>query len=223
MASSAWWLPRLWVCLRPSLTGLYAHPPVSCGNGLLVHILVSEGYTGVGMDLRARNSWEHYPPSTQQHLHVHALNPLEIDFDDTASLTESPYLRPGTFIIANHADELSPWTPILATLSGASGFLSIPCCSWSFDARFHRSQLPLKERADTVSFAISPEGLPGRNLSSEEFIASLRLGGTAGDTAQSAYAAYRVWLAALGLRCGWEAEPETLRIPSTRNWSLVGQ
>lgn len=202
---------------------LVTHTANSCGNGLLVHILVSEGYAGVGIDLRARNSWMHYPPSTQAHLHVHALNPLEIDFDDPASLAENPYLRPGTFIIANHADELSPWTPTLATLSGASGFLSIPCCPWSFDARFHRSQLILKEGAERGPFAISPRGLPGQKADPEEFVASLRLGGMASDAGKSAYTVYRVWLAVLDVRCGWEAETETLRIPSTRNWSLVGE
>jgi tRNASer (uridine44-2'-O)-methyltransferase len=34
----------------------------------------------------------------------------------------------GTFIISNHADELTPWTPLMAYLC-ASPFLAIPCCS----------------------------------------------------------------------------------------------
>ena len=197
-----------------------------CGNGLLVHILISEGYPGQGIDLRARTSWSHYPPETQAHLHVHALNPL--DFDSETLIEQNPYLRPGTFIIANHADELSPWTPVLATLTNASGFLSIPCCPWSLDAKFHRSQLPLKEGASEGPFAIRLRDIATSQQSqttscnSEDFIASLRLGNLNGDVGRSAYAAYRVWLAALGVQCGWEAETETLRIPSTRNWSLVG-
>ena len=173
--------------------------------------------------MRARNSWKHYPPSTQVHLHVHALDPLDVDFTARDPFSEHPYLKPSTFIVANHADELSPWTPVLATLSRSSGFLSIPCCPWSFDSRFHRSQLPLKKCSEPGPFTISVRELPGNNVSAEEFIASLRLGGTAGDVGKSAYAAYRVWLAGLGVRCGWEAETETLRIPSTRNWSLVGK
>lgn len=160
---------------------------------------------------------------------MHALDPL--DFDSEAVAEENPYLRPGTFIIANHADELSPWTPVLATLTNASGFLSIPCCPWSFDAKFHRSQLPLKEGASEGPFSISlfdgvalqRNGDETEICSAEHFIGSLRLSGLGGDVGKSAYAAYRVWLAALGVQCGWEAETETLRIPSTRNWSLVGQ
>jgi tRNASer (uridine44-2'-O)-methyltransferase len=34
----------------------------------------------------------------------------------------------GTFIISNHADELTPWTPILAAISNCP-FITIPCCS----------------------------------------------------------------------------------------------
>jgi tRNASer (uridine44-2'-O)-methyltransferase len=37
---------------------------------------------------------------------------------------------PGTFIVSNHADELTPWTPILAALSRCP-FIMIPCCSHS--------------------------------------------------------------------------------------------
>jgi tRNASer (uridine44-2'-O)-methyltransferase len=41
-------------------------PPVGfadlvCGNGLLTHILTSEGYAGYRIDLRAPTSWAHYP------------------------------------------------------------------------------------------------------------------------------------------------------------------
>jgi tRNASer (uridine44-2'-O)-methyltransferase len=48
---------------------------LGCGNGLLTHILISEGYTGYGFDLRARTSWTHYPQATQSRLLVRALHP----------------------------------------------------------------------------------------------------------------------------------------------------
>lgn len=180
----------------------------SCGNGLLVHILISEGYAGEGIDVRARTSWAYYPPITQTHLHVHALNPLN-------DREEDPFLRPGVFIIANHADELSPWTPVLATLSGASGYLSIPCCAWSFDVRFDRAQVTRQGTGSTpFAFAFPPD------TSEAEFIDSLKLGGLGNAT--SSYSMYRAWLANLSLHCGWQLESDTLRIPSTRNWAIVG-
>jgi tRNASer (uridine44-2'-O)-methyltransferase len=217
---------------------------LGCGNGLLTHILISEGYTGYGFDLRARTSWTHYPQATQSHLLVRALDPTTPTKDppmkhgqpnrrDPASSSQPPdtgnnddneeeeangttcnggshgcvedpaedlLLPTGCFLIGNHADELTPWIPPLATRHHASGYLSIPCCAWSFDARFDRSR-------DVPFCAVDTESL---NLGAE---------GAAG----SSYALYRVWLAALSVHCGWAVEVEMLRIPSTRNWAIVGE
>lgn len=172
-----------------------------CGNGLLTHILTAEGYKGEGIDLRARTSWSHYPESTQSHLHVHAFDPT------CHSSTPDPYLRPGVFIIGNHADELTPWVPVLSTFHSASGYLSIPCCAHTFDGRFQRDKTK-----NTAIFPVHDDD--------DAFIESLNLGGEGSN--KSAYSTYRIWLASLSLFCGWKVECETLRIPSTRNWSIVG-
>lgn len=37
---------------------------LGCGNGLLVHILNSEGHKGFGVDVRKRKIWDMYPSST---------------------------------------------------------------------------------------------------------------------------------------------------------------
>ena len=214
---------------------------LGCGNGLLTHILISEGYAGYGFDLRARTSWTQYPQTTQSHLLVRALDPTTAparvlpmkhqqnrrdpisssqppdsgndDDDEANSATyngggnhgcveeDSDVLLPtGCFLIGNHADELTPWIPPLATRYFASGYLSIPCCAWTFDARFDRTR-------DVPFCAIDAE--------------SLNLGGE--GAAGSSYALYRVWLAALSVHCGWAVEVEMLRIPSTRNWAIVGE
>ena len=171
-----------------------------CGNGLLTHILVAEGYEGYGIDLRSRVSWSHYPESTQAHLHVHALDPTS---DNDIASNSTTYFRPGVFVIGNHADELTPWVPVLSTLHDASGYLSIPCCSWVFDAKFERS-------------STSPYPVPD----ADDFVDKLNLGGDGSNS--SSYSMYRIWLGSLSLHCGWEVESETLRIPSTRNWAIIG-
>ncbi|KAI0660428.1 hypothetical protein C8Q70DRAFT_975427 [Cubamyces menziesii] len=174
---------------------------LGCGNGLLTHILIAEGYEGHGIDVRARTSWSHYLGATQSHLHTEALDPTA--FLEPTAIREHPYLREGVFIIANHADELTPWTPVLATLFSASGYLSIPCCAWTFDEKYERSRVwdyPVPD---------------------DSFVDSLNLGGEGGNT--SSYSRYRIWLATLSLYCGWAVECETLRIPSTRNWAIVGR
>ena len=216
---------------------------LGCGNGLLTHILISEGYAGYGFDLRARTSWTYYPQATQSHLFVRALDPTaptsvlpttkdhhqqnrdpipsspqppdkgkngddeaEAEANGGSSSMEDPdvLLPAGCFLIGNHADELTPWIPALATRHRASGYLSIPCCAWSFDARFDRSR-------DVPLCTVDPE--------------SLNLGGgeASGSSSSSSYALYRVWLAALSVHCGWAVEVEMLRIPSTRNWAIVGE
>ena len=229
---------------------------LGCGNGLLTHILISEGYAGYGIDLRARTSWTHYPRSTQSSLLVHALDPTaptrvhptekqrqyrrrpvassprssdtgdndndddeeeanaaadsgQSRGDDGPDLGPDVLLPAGCFLIGNHADELTPWVPPLATRLLASGYLSIPCCAWSLDARFDRAR-------DVPLCAVDP--------------GTLNLGGGGGGgpggegaAAGSSYSQYRVWLAALSVHCGWAVEVEMLRIPSTRNWAIVGE
>ncbi|KAH7908397.1 hypothetical protein BJ138DRAFT_1012903 [Hygrophoropsis aurantiaca] len=174
---------------------------LGCGNGLLTHILTAEGYTGHGFDLRARTSWAHYPLATQAALLLGHLPP------SVSSPISDPHkfdFPLNAFLIGNHADELTPWIPVLATLTRSSGYISIPCCAWTFDERFSRS-------------GGSEWFIPADNV---DFISSLNLGG--GST-KSAYSSYRIWLARLSEWVGWRVECETLRIPSTRNWALVGR
>lgn len=193
------------IASSPHLTCI---PTYRCGNGLLTHILISEGYHGHGIDLRARTSWGHYPEHTRAALHVHAIDPTQY----VQSVTENrpsavPYLQPGAFLIGNHADELTPWLPLIATVDHASGYLSIPCCAWSFDERFARaSTITIADLASIVE--------------DDAFVDRLNLGSEGGH--QSRYSTYRIWLAKLSQWMGWKVECDTLRIPSTRNWAIIG-
>lgn len=196
VASTSEWISGHWVCFVFRYNWTFCSDVIySCGNGLLTHILVSEGYEGFGIDLRARTSWAHYPEATQQALRVHA-------FDPTACEVDTTYFPPGAFIIGNHADELTPWVPVLSTLHQSSGYISIPCCSWAFDAKY--------ERSSTATYP----------MPASDFVESLNLGGEGSN--KSSYSMYRIWLATLSVHCGWEVESETLRIPSTRNWAIIG-
>ncbi|THH05531.1 hypothetical protein EW146_g9878 [Bondarzewia mesenterica] len=224
---------------------------LGCGNGLLTHILVSEGYAGTGFDLRARTSWAHYPPNTQQHLRVHAFNPttslpsLSPSEHQSASPDHSTSsgratnesdgytIPPQAFLIGNHADELTPWVPVVATLCDASGYLSIPCCAWTFDRKFDRARdrpWPVppapQPSAPCADSSVASSSTPHDLLNSgpeqlSAFIATLTLG--ADNNLTSSYAQYRIWLATLSSWLGWAVECEMLRIPSTRNWAVVGR
>uniref|UniRef100_A0A8C3YME2 tRNA (uracil-O(2)-)-methyltransferase n=1 Tax=Catagonus wagneri TaxID=51154 RepID=A0A8C3YME2_9CETA len=101
---------------------------LGCGNGLLVHILSSEGHPGRGIDVRRRKIWEMYGPET--HLEESAITP-----NDQTLFPDVDWL------IGNHSDELTPWIPVIAARSSyRCRFFVLPCCFFDFVGRFQRSQ-----------------------------------------------------------------------------------
>ncbi|OXU26629.1 hypothetical protein TSAR_012427 [Trichomalopsis sarcophagae] len=101
---------------------------LGCGNGLLVHILNSEGYPGLGIDLRRRKIWDLYPKSTN--LEVRTIIP------------SSKSLFPETdWLIGNHSDELTPWIPVIAARSSYKcRFFLLPCCAYEFDGKKYQRE-----------------------------------------------------------------------------------
>ncbi|KAK1959665.1 DUF1613-domain-containing protein [Colletotrichum sublineola] len=171
---------------------------IGCGNGLLVYLLIQEGYSGWGFDARARKSWAKYNSVQNGRDSLQALvllpdivsRPSYADGEesvlDLAKIHNGAFPK-GTFIVSNHADELTPWTPILATLS-ESPFIMIPCCSHALGGQKYRPPPP---RDKTKS--------------------------------QSTYASLVDWAAQIAEDCGWVVETEMLRIPSTRNTAMLGR
>ncbi|CAK7270120.1 tRNA(Ser) Um(44) 2'-O-methyltransferase [Sporothrix epigloea] len=200
---------------------------VGCGNGLLVHILNEEGYSGWGFDARKRKSWQQYateihgePQSNNSSLRESLLLPFVLTQDKSQQQSseedeagdddrratkrhKGPAIHdgtfpPGTFLIANHADELTVWTPLLAALADCT-FLAIPCCSHNFTGARFRAPPPsaaAKEATASVSVTLA---------------------------SSSTYASFVEWVASVAEDCGWQVEFEMLRIPSTRNVGLVGR
>lgn len=154
---------------------------VGCGNGLLVWILTQEGYNGYGVDMRRRKSWDRWAnEGTPASLRIETLHPKKISFPS------------GSFLIGNHADELTPWMPIFAALSNAD-FINIPCCLWQLG----RGKFTLSKFETKVALPTSKDANTGR------------------------YGAYIAYIADLTQKCGYTVQYEALRIPSTRNWCLV--
>lgn len=177
---------------------------IGCGNGLLVHILNCEKYTGWGFDARARKSWAKYSSEVsirtvsdglqhQASLKTLVLLPSvtrDMEHSDQKIQTNQVHdgLFPeGTFIISNHADELTPWTPILARMSNCP-FIMIPCCSHDLAGQRFRAPPPKDKTAPT-----------------------------------STYNSLCAWVSQIAEDCGWEVEREMLRIPSTRNTAFIGR
>ncbi|KAK0733716.1 hypothetical protein B0T26DRAFT_736588 [Lasiosphaeria miniovina] len=175
---------------------------IGCGNGLLVYLLNQEGFKGWGFDARSRKSWATYntkletPTASQDSLQQLVLLPPPVSREGLAEassdgfspeLTHDGRFASGTFIISNHADELTPWTPILATISDCP-FIMIPCCSHDLAGKRFRAPPP-KDKSKS----------------------------------ESAYSSLVSWVSIIATDCGWEAEKEMLRIPSTRNTAILGR
>ncbi|KAK8210255.1 tRNA(Ser) Um(44) 2'-O-methyltransferase [Zalaria obscura] len=138
---------------------------IGCGNGLLIYLLISEGYHGYGFDVRRRKTWSIFPSHVQECIHEQVLVPdillqaggsssSTADAKDTnANALGDRSFHPGTFpkgtfIISNHADELTPWTPLLAYLN-ESPFIAIPCCSHSLSGGRFRAPAGLEPSTPT--------------------------------------------------------------------------
>eukprot|EP01119_Soliformovum_irregulare_P004420 TRINITY_DN15413_c0_g1_i1.p1 TRINITY_DN15413_c0_g1~~TRINITY_DN15413_c0_g1_i1.p1 ORF type:complete len:498 (-),score=132.46 TRINITY_DN15413_c0_g1_i1:3-1418(-) len=109
---------------------------MGCGNGFLTYILTSEGYKGKGVDVAERSIWKEYQKfGVEPQLQVEAVNPDQLEFPDT------------DWILGNHADELTPWIPIIAAKSNANYFV-LPCCMFDFEKKWQGRKLPGRGRYD---------------------------------------------------------------------------
>jgi tRNASer (uridine44-2'-O)-methyltransferase len=189
---------------------------VGCGNGLLVHLLNAEGYTGFGFDLQLRKSWAVWrglPGGADLRV---------ISLDAPRMVQEGASIfPPSSFLIGNHADELTSWLPLLAhSAPNCQGFLNIPCCPFHLNG----------EIFGNTKYTFTDDQLArvmGRSTDSNAF-QSTRKEFDRGPPTQSTGAStrnvtYLRYLSHLHLQTGWHLEKEALRIPSTKNWALVGR
>ena len=177
-----------------------------------VYLLHCEGYAGYGLDLRARKSWAHYSPCPD-------LRTTSLDPPTLLSSSSSPFPA-GSFLIGNHADELTPWLPLLAAKTPNSAFLSIPCCPHTHVDRFtgQTYKIPAEFLASLPSPpAKSPPTRPATHhpLLLPFYAPAPNLTGRA--------QAYQLYLAHLTLLCGFVPEREALRMPSTKNIGQLGR
>ncbi|KAI9657470.1 MAG: tRNA(Ser) Um(44) 2'-O-methyltransferase [Bathelium mastoideum] len=211
---------------------------IGCGNGVLVNLLIQEGWDGWGFDARRRKSWTVFPQEVRKRLEEKVLIPSlfkrALEGHDhkwgtnTASevrTEQSLYLHShdgqfpeGTFIISNHADELTGWTPLLARLS-KSPFIAIPCCSHNLaGVRFRAPATGLRSQNKELA-----HGEEDRDVCEQPQNGSLRRRSKDASTQPSAYASLCSYLTNLAESMGYIPEKEVLRIPSTRNTAIIGR
>ncbi|KAF0871022.1 TRM44 methyltransferase, partial [Crocuta crocuta] len=122
------------------LTAKQSFVDLGCGNGLLVHILSTEGHPGRGIDVRRRKIWDMYGPQTC--LEEGAITPGDKTlFPDV------------DWVIGNHCDELTPWIPVIAARSSyRCCFFVLPCCFFDFVGRYARRQSSKTQYREYLDF-----------------------------------------------------------------------
>ncbi|RMZ03743.1 hypothetical protein D0862_05528 [Hortaea werneckii] len=222
---------------------------IGCGNGILVYILLAESYRGWGFDARQRKTWTIFPPHIQARLQQRLLVPelLHPPTHETPEIYHSGVFEPGTFIVSNHADELTAWTPLLAHLN-QSAFIAIPCCSHDLSgsrfrapavtkaAKQHQiaseTRLPQQEAdpdgTSTADDNIAPIEKDAHKATSKPGNPQAAETGTLKKSSgqksmPSAYATLCSYICSLSEEVGYNPEKEVLRIPSTRNQSIIGR
>lgn len=211
---------------------------MACGNGVLVYVLLMEGYTGLGIDAQRRKSWKTFPEFIQDRLIERVLIPKPfidaIGCDNNGSNNKLGDYPEGTFIISNHADELTVWTPLMAALAHPAAplpFLAIPCCSHSLSGDRYRYLPPQKENisqglkenepgsqnnstidqhAQPASGDLKALRLLKQKEKTEEGISESMYGSLAAKTMETAKV------------IGYEVQRHQLQIPSTRNIGIIG-
>lgn len=236
---------------------------IGCGNGVLVDVLLREGYQGWGFDARRRKTWETFDAFIQPNLREMILIPQplfeashasdQLDHANGGIISEpssaakgkpaenippwhNGIFPTGTFMISNHADELTPWTPLLASIS-SSPFLAIPCCSHNLSGlRFRAPSVFNSNSADALapsyfSANIKKSKSVAIAIACSDNEAVFGQGPETGDLKDlnvksrakqpSAYSSLCDWVAHLAARVGYKVEREWLRLPSTRNVGIV--
>ncbi|KAL2007471.1 hypothetical protein VTN00DRAFT_8909 [Thermoascus crustaceus] len=223
---------------------------VACGNGVLVYVLLMEGYQGWGFDARRRKSWSIFPQWVQERLKESIYIPKPFADVVTGSEGEDMLLDLGaethtgtfdrdTFIISNHADELTVWTPLMAALANPESplpFLAIPCCSHSLSGARFRYPPPKLVKSDATNRK-AETAADDDDIEDEEEVEqnpqpasgdlkALRASKMHSPTdpcwSKSMYGSLTAKAMSIAEEIGYEVERTLIRIPSTRNMGVIG-
>lgn len=206
---------------------------LGCGNGLLVHILILEGFTGKGIDARARKSWKTYPANVQENLVEQIIIPSVLLKPHPAVTRMAPYIRDNgrLFLVAEFESRSPASVPLMKYYSSANLLeLSKVCTTEDFPANTflignHLDELTCWLPLLNFPFMVIPccsHALNGAKIRYNP----RKVVNTQNNSKQavnvSTYGALVDHVEELSEKMGWVVEKEILRIPSTRNAAVIG-
>ena len=229
-------LIELWTLIYPSRQS-FEFRDLGCGNGILVYILIMEGYKGQGIDARARKSWDSFPENIKNSLKEQVIIP-------------SVLLRPHPLQYAQNpciVDNEQEWkVPIYdkaqhqGTVKNSGKNVQLVECYTSAElltdpqinvTEFHPNTFIIGNHSDELTCWIPLLGYPfmvipccSHTLSGDRtrYPVIKGLNGRASQDGSSTYQGLVDHAEYLAILSGWKVEREMLRIPSTRNAALIG-
>lgn len=206
---------------------------LGCGNGLLVHILILEGYKGKGIDARARKSWKTYPPHVQENLLEQIIIPSVLLKPHPAMAKVAPYITDnGRLFQVPEVETRNPSAvPLMKYYSSGNLLeLSIVCTTEGFPPNTfiignHLDELTCWLPLLKYPFMVIPccsHALSGARVRYSPKKVESKPGESKPVQNVSTYGALVDHVEELAGRMGWQVEKEILRIPSTRNAAIIG-
>lgn len=221
-------LIELWKIVYPNGPSTFQFRDLGCGNGILVYILIMEGYSGEGIDARERKSWSLFPENVQTSLKEQVIIP-------------SCLLRPHPLMFAANPDILhngQEWKVPIHTKPQHQGHSSKPVqlveCYTSEDllndpkvctTEFAPNTFIIGNHSDELTCWLPLLGYPfmvipccSHNLNGDK----IRFTVTSKSMGNSKYQGLCEHVEQLSSLFGWDFKREMLRIPSTRNTAIIG-
>lgn len=212
---------------------------LGCGNGLLVHILIMEGFKGKGIDARARKSWKTYPAKVQKCLTEQIIIPSVLLKPHPAMARMAPYMTNNgrLFQVPETLPTEPNAVPLMKYYSSANLLeLSMVCTTEDFPPETfiignHLDELTCWIPLLNFPFMVIPCCSHSLNGAKVRYSPRKLVKRTGEDKKQdlkpdtqnlSTYGALVDHVEDLAILMGWESEKEILRIPSTRNSAVIG-
>ncbi|ABN67778.2 predicted protein [Scheffersomyces stipitis CBS 6054] len=212
---------------------------LGCGNGLLVYILINEGYRGIGIDARARKSWAIYPKEVQDCLKEQVIIPSILLRPHPAVSRIAPHVTDNGryYQVAVQGETASQSSEVMApggiAYYSSSSLLSSPQVCTTDD--FPKDTFIIGNHSDELtcwipllgySFMVIPccsHALSGAKARySPRKAARASKSSSTSTVNSSTYGALVDHVEDLAVQMGWDVEKEMLRIPSTRNAAIIG-
>lgn len=198
---------------------------LGCGNGVLCHILIQEGFKGLGIDARQRKSWSIYPTEVKRCLKEQVIIPSILLRPHPNMKVHAPHVQHnGRFF---PVQIVSPQLLAPATVVYSSADL-IQSPNVNI-AEFPPDTFVIGNHSDELTCWIPLLGYPfvvipccSHNLNGNRMRYSVRDVERAKKSGNSTYQGLVDRVEYLAERVGWNVEKEMLRIPSTRNAAIIG-